>query len=850
MQIKSLTLKKYKAFNFSGIEQLDAEFDSPISVIIGTNGSGKSALLRMLNPLPPVRTDFFTDGYRELVLIHENTEYTLISDFSNKVSPHSFIKEDKELNISGTTGVQEELVYKYLNYDNKIRDLFYLETDLCSMGKAERKNFFLLLNPTDLTSILEIHRKTVSKLKEFKNNLGHLYKRKDEIETQLLNKNNLDGMKKHKSKLESYNALLDRGLYTLQQNIDQLKKKYEIEDNIPINLDLNYYNHYLKNLKAQLHHLNNVNRLTYEEDFDNLNYLEGNVSSELDNLHLKMIDLNKEIEEYKTHLRTNNNKSISDLETELHRLEELISNLKINEELLVVDKEDLDNFKTITDKLNPVLYELTYKPYTGRILTSTDLNKITVKTDLLKQNLRNYQYLVKSLDEEISSTQNEIGKFSLTIPTDCNFSDCNLRLKYFGNKVRLENNLKEKYKKKSILDIKLSKLNNLINLLDNIYNKHLPYTNLISRIEEIWNNDFYLKNANLSYKLTHILNTNPLSLLKVVQNIIDNSKIIHLKNEYTDKKTLLEKEIQTLIKANATSQCFMEKLIMEKTNKLNDCLIRTKNCEQQLKICLSAKTKIIEFIDLKKDLADNQQAFIIKANKYIAYKTIEEYRKFSLVLQDIKNRIEEELRHIENTIKQQDNLFSRYTEEVIKQIALIESKKYKFMGIEKKLSPNSGIPHKHLITFLNGLIHNVNYFISQVFSYDFTVSKLNENTPVDFNLEITVGDVKIKDISLLSKGQKEMMNLAWTLSILLQKKMLDKYPLILDEVGGSFDPFHQLSLLEFLKSLYEKRLISQMFMVNHQAIYSDGFNNADMICLKPDDNILIDKINEHVKIDN
>ena len=84
---------------------------------------------------------------------------------------------------------------------------------------------------------------------------------------------------------------------------------------------------------------------------------------------------------------------------------------------------------------------------------------------------------------------------------------------------------------------------------------------------------------------------------------------------------------------------------------------------------------------------------------------------------------------------------------------------------------------------------------------------------------------------------------------LLQMKLLDKIPFFADETGRALDANHRNALLKFLGSLIDNKLIEQLFIVNHYAVFTDGFRESDVICLSRDQmSDLPGNTNEYVKI--
>ena len=73
------------------------------------------------------------------------------------------------------------------------------------------------------------------------------------------------------------------------------------------------------------------------------------------------------------------------------------------------------------------------------------------------------------------------------------------------------------------------------------------------------------------------------------------------------------------------------------------------------------------------------------------------------------------------------------------------------------------------------------------------------------------------------------------------------FPLYFDESDANFDDEHRARMLSFIKSLIETDQCSQVFMVNHYAIF-DSLTNVDIIVLSTDNIVVPDEYNQNVKI--
>src|SRR5690554_6363179 len=102
---------------FNSVKRFVYTPQSNQQIIIGTNGSGKSALLRELSPMPSVSSDYIKGGYCEKEIEKDGVRYTLKSDFKNGTGRHTFIRDGEILNDNGTGQIQSVLVKQYFGFD-------------------------------------------------------------------------------------------------------------------------------------------------------------------------------------------------------------------------------------------------------------------------------------------------------------------------------------------------------------------------------------------------------------------------------------------------------------------------------------------------------------------------------------------------------------------------------------------------------------------------------------------------------------------------------------------------------------------------------------------------------------
>lgn len=839
MKITYLKLHGFKRFGLTGIRDIEIQPNNPILVVTGVNGAGKTSLLREMSPLPAVRTNYDKDGYKEIRISHEGNLYTLTSDFSNRVSPHSFKMNGEELNVGGTTDIQEELCEKHFGINSIIRNIIFGKTKVCSLGKAERKNLFLNINPMDLSLILATYKTNVTKFKEAKAQLQHLYSRRSDIESKLISKETLQSNIATKTKMDELEIQCETKLNEFKNQVQMLRSKFSEEISFyENNKNSDILNRTIRITKELKH---KADRYRYVPRGDEFTRKQENINVRLSSEFDKRNDLTKiisslssDIDEYNKHLENSTDRPITKLEEELKKLE-----------------HEINSYGKLTD--NPIpeadlkyAKEL-YKSSLSEILNFFSLCELDlideVQLSKLEQDRANDSSIVSNLQNKIGklieiTDQQKIDienfKSKASIPESCKEDGCGLRNLY----LKRNQNLEETYFKNTCeLHNLQEKLEVAIKKLDETNSKLKPY-------EDVHYNEQYqdLKNIFIYNRFLEKVRPsnliealkNPTALLFKIRDYIEESTSFYKRQKLIENKAKLETELKTILSTSGANTEFIKSKLEVSKKDLNNALERLSNLGKLISKLEAMKSLYSEYETDINELTKLQSSF----DKYSKGLEISKSCEYLIAQYKMHRKALEELRikkaHLSNVVREQDNLRSTYDNEIIKQIEIIEKDKKVYEVLEKALSPTTGFVHRSMVKYLNSVINNVNYFISQIWTYPMRLCKIKEDQAIDYGFKIEIGDNVMADISMLSDGQTEVVNLAFVLTILLQLKMLDKVPLYADEIGRTFDSAHRVKVLKFLNRAIDTKLIEQMILVNHFSLFINFSADCDIICLSPD----------------
>lgn len=853
MRINYICLKGFKRFKLANIQHFEAEFPEAVTVIIAESGKGKSSLLAQLNPLPAIRTDFEKDGYKEIRITHDNHEYTLISDFSSKTSPHSFIYDGTELNQGHTTDVQSELVTKHFGLTSFIYDLIYAKIKLSGTTKSERKNLFLKINPMDLGLLLDTHKKSLNRLKDCKANIQMLQARKTELENTMIDPKVLEQHIATRNELQQRKQAVDQIVYTLRQHINTIVTEFreDVEfyrqcggNAVPVDDILAS----CKSIRNQLVQFTKVER--GDEYFTAKQKIRSAIQSteqEQATISNYISKLSAEINEYQRHLDETKDNPVDKIEGELAKVDAEISKYpKLIEKYFNINQ--LDSYRQLHDKLVDVILAC-IDAETKFMIPSEHQTKVERGRGLYEaikyydQELANWkdreQELVKQLEQD-SKVAN--------IPSECKLTGCGLRSIFaLRSKTKQDklNEIRSNIEKYTVEKAKLvPEYKELCQVLEPYkkYNLAYQYSTIRSCLERCA--------INISdEELVHILNTNPMKVARDVQQLIDDSVAQDELTKLRALKTRLETELKTVIKSTGVSVDFLTKKLASTEQEVKDSLVKLGKCNSKLKVLKNEYNLYLEYstaLDKSKEL----EARFTKGERALLVKSACDYwNQLKSIFEKYATELDSQLRELETLVREQELQRKIYDTEIVANLNKLLDIKQVYEKIEIALSPNTGLAYKSMLKYMNVLIDNVNYFLSQIWSYTLRLDNYTEGDVLDYGLPLKVGTVDSKDISLLSDGQKEIMDLVWIIAILLQMKLLSRVPFYADELTRCMDSHHRGKTMEFLNALLDNKLIEQCFIINHFVSVSEGFKTCNVVCLSTENlSDIPGNANEHVTI--
>ncbi len=823
MKILYIQLIGFKRFLLNQIDYFEMVIDNPVQVILGSNGAGKSSLLQQLTPLPPNANDFSKTGSKHITISHQDCIYNLKSIFTPS-QKHSFIKDDVELNPGGTITIQRELVKTHFGITPDIYSLMLGEESFDSMSPNRRKEWFILLCDTNYDYAIKVY----TKLKErHRDTTGALKIAKKKLVT------------------ESEKVLKSDEEIKIKEEVQLLYDQLNIllEYRKPIELDLDVLNFKQIELDNQLNKVANILLSQYDSGF----YIqtEDFYINRIANINERIIKAQTLINKISQEFSKNQDKIDILEKTEQQTIETIKSKLKllmskrealIKNLLFVKDAFDpkaaINSFLSIKSALSDIFTAIPCnidKKYSSENLNKSrsSLSELSIHKKQIIEKIDSYQSKQKHMllhkDKPDINCPNCNHKFSLQY-NEKTLNELNEKIIVLENQLETDINPKIKVCEDYILECTNYGI---------LYRQYIQCVNNFEILIPYWG---YLSDKN-------IVTDNPLfgiTQLGIIENDLKNQiQYFDLSNEIKELESIIVSlkdvgatDLKTLVQTNEQLQMSLEEHTAALQSALKD---KTKHSESLSKIkeIKSLRDKINDLIDKKHSLFNDE---------------IETIRRsiFNETVKIMQSKLASK-EHILSGVKTQKDII----DSICKNIDELDAEELALSILIKQLSPVDGLIAEGLFGFIKNFVGQMNSLIKKVWTYPMEVKscELSDDNAVelDYKFPIWTTNNPAPDVSKGSTGMIEMINLAFKI-VALKFLNLQNAPLMLDEIGRTLDVTHKQGIVNLIKQMMEQHIFTQTFMISHDFSQYSAMLNVDTCVLSPDNIVLPQFYNEHVKL--
>ena len=810
-----------------GINHFEMTYGSIYQAIIGTNGSGKSSVLRLLSGLPPHHSEFSKGGFYELTFDHRGIVYQTSCDFTNKPK-YSFVRfisdgQYEELNPGHTPTVQYELCERILGMTPALFEILIGEVKFENMSATVRRDWLMHLSGGDMDYAMNVFKQLKSHHRDLTGALKMINQR---------------------ISVESGNVISDEDIENAKAQCQYLKDLLSFlmeqkQPNLPNLKDID---------QSRKRLIDNFRKLADEAGQIGAckpNYLNG-----CDNLDAA-VDLLKGLSFQKDYLTRNLNDVAKEIETVQNFLDSLVSS---NASDLQGLKDHVESLKT---QRNAIVGGLTLVPYEAKgydyeaaisafcgflaqCYSSMPENVNQIYSSELLQTAESDLHCLRVEHEALNKTINrlnaEIASLKNAPKSEC--PQCNFTWSPGHHDLHIS-------QKSSELDSTLQRFEVVCSHLENLsgyIEKAKCYRHYRIQINRTISSN---PKFSLLWKQIADIESTTCSHAAIERTLdICLAQSVSLSNAYK-----LDQEIERYEKAIAHSQDLSQTQGSFQDQRLEQLEAKWEELHRKSRELDTVISEVSNFISVAKQM---QFAIVEMDQLTLDIGQLTETQinciRNDVISQGIREN-QSALAHCENDLNQALSV-KGILDDLKRQKMVLENEIHVAKLMLDELNPTDGLIAEEMNSFIHSFVDELNDRIKEIWEHDLKVLPCGmQSGELDYRFPLSVnGNSPVSpDFSVkTSLGQRDMVNLAFRLSFYVFLDMFD-YPLWLDELAPSFDEQHRFNIMNFVKAYVDSNRCSQMFMVSHYVSAHGMFTNAE-ICIMDDSN-LINKpevFNQHV----
>jgi energy-coupling factor transporter ATP-binding protein EcfA2 len=874
MKLTRLRLENYIGI-YSGLNLTEIEIDFTlcrhnILMIIGDNASGKSTIIRALNPLPDSSSSFISGkSARKIIgyIDNDGTMYEIeyvhsIGSNGKRETTKGFIRkticgEVVELNPNGNVSSCKDILFTELGLDSNFVSLSEIGCEnrgIATKKPAERKQYVnYILN--NLEAYNNIHKTLNKRSSIFKSMINSITTKLSNLgDPEMINGtlvslnnriNNInserDSLLSMVSESKAKISLLDPdgSIQAKAKDIIKNLNDYELEESkiseslSNISMDKNTVESMIADMKSE-----SIRHETIIESINEKNtYLMDQMESKSKDIISKQSKLNNlnSDEHYTSILEEYNT-----LKTDIEKYDVTISNMGLtNSDITSAELvASVNMIMSIKDAIYALKDKFDYS--TTQIVLSGDYESLS-KYETIVYNL---QSELDSINMEINSIESKLSILDILDkrPSECSIDNCPfiskaVELSSLGLNEKYDALLSDKERIENQINVNLNTISNLKiieeckSYVDSIINVIKPIRDILIKLP---GGEVFIDENELFNKLFKGIDFKEIEIL---YSYLDIANVLDLNKDAKSRMNILENEL----KGYEYKKQIINEIVNDIKNINNDLNKLTTDIDVH-------KQEISEHEKRKTELDEQILAFSKVLSSLIRmeeiHSNIDDLKKtYSKIESDIKsiNEFVSIIYNGENQIRILDsnltpmlderdklvhslNLIKEYNEELQEYTA----KHDKIETIKYYSSPTSGIQLIFLSLYMNKILSIANDLLGLMFGGEIEILPFIINEK-EFRIPCSTGGLPTDDITSMSNSQICMVSTVIQFSLLYQSSTKLNIPR-LDEIDSGLDTFNRSQFVNFLRELLYKLSIDQAIIISHNNEIMNS--DADIIVLR------------------
>lgn len=814
MKILYLELFGYKRLKLTNIQHLKIDFTEKIQLILGSNGSGKSSVMRELSPLPASPADYSKDGYKVIEIQKGNNHYLLKSEFGGKAR-HSFICNGENLNVGdGTAQIQKELVKLHFGITPEIHSLMLGETKFHSMSVADRRYWFTQLSDTSYTFALSAYQKLKEAYRDTTGAIKMAQSRLAQETQKLLSKAEEDQYKSQVNDLTEFLHYLLAQTSPKVYNVEQLKQTAKN--------DMRQMEILVKQIKFARSVV--LGGVTTEDELQNsVNKLSGVVYGlehqvrELSETLAQEQDLANQIQATGVH-------DVAELNTRLLELSRLEAKIRQNIRTTIDwGHQPAHESKRALEYAIPTLTELL-----AQLPEDPDRSMTYERQSYLTEHCKQVSVKLQSVNQQQIATavrKSELERLKANHNTEC--PNCqHTWIQGFNEAEYLDLCAKAVRNEESIMALQKELLEK-----QTVLSEVSAYLETRSQILAVFRHTPVLKPLWDEVLESNFLETAPKLVVCMLNTfLVDLDEFIKIDQIAKEAKELVD--LKKRIAGNSEQD--FEKL-KNKTAQIEAKLFQVQSELTAKKTLLREQAKTLDQLKTLKEKTATLESLLAR-NKEIGKDLIEVQR--TQTLRQVIQVVQAELTRKEQALSQM-HVQRAVVADLEKQVKIYEEQASVLKIMVKEMSPTEGLIAKSILGFINSFVNQINSFVRKIWLYPLelvpALPSEDNQVDLDYKFALKAGDHDndpVPDVRMGSTAMREVIDLAFRV-VAMQYLGLKECPLLLDEFAASFDAAHRQAAYYTIGNVIAQSDFSQLFIVSHYEQTYGSMTNCEITVICP-----------------
>lgn len=791
----------------NNVHRFQLKFDSPYTLLLGRNGSGKSRLMAMLNPLPPSKEDLLQGGFKRVKLNCRGEVFEITTTFDKSLKTTIINETTGETIIEhANPTVHANTVKQLFSWTKELNDIITGQVLFTKMSIADRKKWFGLLSESDLTYALRFFKKAKDRVRDLEGVRRHLKRSVEELAPRVIEQADLLELAR-----EAFNSTT--------KDIEEINKVIrDTHSSRPTSRSRNVDSVESDILRVSDAILKSQYKYTDADLSEQLHSLEARIGDlmtqqrELSQSYIQLEDKSKTFEQF-------NPEALEEMKKQIKEYQTKIAELKTVPLEWVIADTDVSGLQSIQSTADNVIAKLidwlpTYREIRKEVQPlNTSHAQYTERLAVLHGD-RN------ACNNRIADIQDYLRRAETESAVAC--PSCNAEFKPGYTEVHVD-------KAKINLVNTNTQLERVLAETKDLQEKLTSVTYLIDisrRINELmWVGDTYPQYKPLfHYYMSSFNDFNVEAKLKSFKADVSTQHEIAFYNYRLEAASVRYERGLAVLSGDALKLKVLKDNTMAQMDTVAEKLTILKGQHADVKEnhhhLMRLEDQIKELNNLN---GEHDNAIFLD---YLTTKEEEctEYRDM------LMGRLAESRQRLMRMDQEAKELTRLTTELEGVEKSLTANK-----SIVKAISPEEGVLSEYLHRSMVGITDLMTAYINTVWSYEMCIKPCDFSSgDLDYKFpfwDMDESNLK-KDVSRGSKAQQEVFNFVFVLAV-YRAMGLDGYPLLLDEISSGFDEEHRPTMVDYVKKLVDTEQHMQLVMVSHDATTHYRLTHADLCVLDP-----------------